>query len=88
MCLHVPLLACNLPDVTEQRRTSTSPGGILAAAIEDAGTDVTSVAAATGVPSDSLNDFLSGKADLTVVDLVKVGGFLHLAPKELMGAAA
>lgn len=67
------------------RRTSpTIPANPIAAAIVRAGESSTSVSKATGIPLATL----SNPSEMTVDDLGKVGGFLHIHPAKLLGIAA
>jgi hypothetical protein len=56
----------------------------VADAIARAGATASSVSAATGIPEATL----STPMEMTVEQLGKVGGFLHVRPSELIGEAA
>lgn len=76
----------NLTDVS---RTSiaTQLGQRIDAAILARGTDTESVARAAGVPVRDLERRLP-TGDLTMAEVVRVGGFLRMGPTDLFGATA
>ena len=87
MCLHVPQVACNVLDM-ERRTPNPNPAAVLAATISGAGETAASVSSATGIPLNDLSDYLSGASDISIDDLGKVGGFLHISPSAFFEVAA
>lgn len=75
-----------LPHVT-RRLPATDPAQRIAAAIVDRGTDTATVANAAGLLVSDLEDHLR-TGDLTMVEIVRVGGVLRLGPSDLYGATA
>ncbi|OAN35091.1 hypothetical protein A4X17_11455 [Plantibacter sp. H53] len=57
-------------------------------AISEAGFDVLSVSQAADMTTDQMNDRLSGRVEFDLVELVRVGGFLHVPVSQFMKEAA
>lgn len=57
-------------------------------AISEAGFDVLSVSRAADMTTDQMNDRLSGRVEFDLVELVRVGGFLHVPVSQFMKEAA
>lgn len=74
-----------MPHVT-RRFPATDPAQRIAAAIVSRGTDTATVALAAGLPASDLDDRLR-TGDLTMSEVVRVGGVLRLGPSDLYGAA-
>lgn len=87
MCLRVPQVACNVLDM-ERRTPTPNPAAVLARTIRGAGETPASVSAATGIPLNDLSDYLQGKSDISIDNLGKVGGFLHISPSAFFEVAA
>lgn len=60
----------------------------VSAAITQAGATTATVAEATDMDPTELQDSLHARRPFQVLELVRVGGFLHVAPESLLGAAA
>lgn len=75
-----------MPHVT-RRLPATDPAQRIADAIVSRGTDTATVAHAAGLPVSDLEDHLR-TGDLTMVEIVRVGGVLRLGPSDLYGATA
>lgn len=67
--------------------TATQLGQRIDAAIIARGTDTESVARAAGVLVHDIERRLR-EGDLTMAEVVRVGGFLRMGPTDLFGAAA
>ncbi|WP_181421075.1 hypothetical protein [Curtobacterium sp. MCSS17_011] len=60
----------------------------VSSAITQAGVTPATVAEATDMDHADLDDSLHARRPFKVLELVRVGGFLHVAPDTLIGAAA
>jgi len=60
----------------------------LRSAIAQAGATTATVAEATDMDPTDLSNALHARRALTVPELLHVGGFLHVAPESLLGAAS
>lgn len=81
-------MLCNVSFMTDRRTPNKAVAAALAVCIADAGTDVSSVEKAAGIPNQNVQAYLDGVRDLSVADLVKAGGLLSVSPAKLIGAAA
>lgn len=57
-------------------------------AVSEASYDVHSVARAADMTTEQMNDRLSGRVEFHLVELVRVGGFLHVPVSQFMKEAA
>ncbi len=70
-----------------RRFLATDPAQRIADAIVSRGTDTATVAHAAGLPVSDLENHLR-TGDLSMVEIVRVGGVLRLGPSDLYGASA
>ncbi|MFF1540445.1 hypothetical protein ACFVWL_10215 [Microbacterium sp. NPDC058269] len=56
-------------------------------AVNTSGVPIPKLAQAADIPSDVLDARLSGRDELTIADLVNVGGFLRLQPNSFLKGA-
>lgn len=71
----------------DAKRRAASVTASVRAAVNASGVSTSTLAQAADVPSDVLEARLDGRDELTIADLVNVGGFLRMQPTRFLKGA-